>query len=210
VIPGDRVGLVTFAGSATKSCPLTNNYGAFRLALDDVTTRSTARGGTNLGDAIRFAADDCFTDEVRDHKAIILITDGGETEESYAKEASQLAFEERGIRVFTVGLGELGEGARIPITRNGQRTYLQFEDQVIWSKLDPALLQSMAAVADGGYFHNTDFREIYDDVQRKVLDRTFETEQREMQHARFHWFAWPAFVLLMLESLLTDRKAGSA
>ncbi len=207
VLPGDRIGLVTFAGSSTKTCPLTNNYGAFRLSLDDVTTRSTTRGGTNLGDAIRFAAD-CFTDKVKDHKAIILITDGGETEESYAVEAALKVYEEHGIRVFTVGFGDISEGARIPVTQNGRRVYLQFEDQEVWAKLDPSLLQSIAAAGDGGYFHNTDFRAIHDYVQKKVQKQTHETEQKEVRYARFQLFAWAAFLLLMLETLLSDRKAN--
>ena len=41
VLAGDRAGLVTFAGKAVLACPLTINYGAFRLALEDVDTRSS-------------------------------------------------------------------------------------------------------------------------------------------------------------------------
>ncbi len=209
VLPGDRVGLVTFAGKSTRSCPLTINYGSFRLALDAVDTRSTPRGGTNIGDAIRDAVGG-FTDKVKDHKAIIVISDGGETDESYAVEAAQQAFEQRGIRVFTVGFGDMSEGARIPIVRDGQRVYMQFQEQEVWSKLDPTLLQSMAAVADGGYFSNTDFREIYDRIRPKVAAREFESVRREMKFARFHWFAGMALVLLVLETLLTDRKGVRA
>ncbi|MCH7491961.1 MAG: VWA domain-containing protein, partial [Gemmatimonadetes bacterium] len=38
VLPGDRVGLLTFAGKSALACPLTINYGSFRLALDEVDT----------------------------------------------------------------------------------------------------------------------------------------------------------------------------
>ncbi len=205
VLPGDRVGLVTFAGKATQSCPLTVNYGSFRLALDSVTTQNAPRGGTNIGDAVRFAAE-CFTDRVKDNKAIILISDGEETDDSYATEAAQKVFQERGIRVFTVGMGDMNQGGRIPIVRNGQRTYLTFENQEVWTKLHPEMLQSMAAVADGGYFANTDFREMYDRIVPKVAPREFESTRREMRFARFHWFAAPALALLLIEWLMSDRK----
>src|SRR5205814_290587 len=49
---GDRVGLITFAGKAVLKCPLTSDYGYFRLILDDVSTNSAPVGGTLIGDAI--------------------------------------------------------------------------------------------------------------------------------------------------------------
>lgn len=207
VLPGDQVGLITFAGKSALSCPLTNNYGSFLMALDAVTTRSAPRGGTNIGDAVRHAADS-FVDRLKDHKAIIVISDGGETDESYAVEAAQKAFEERGIRVFTVGFGDTTEGGRIPVIRDGRRTYLKFQDQEVWTKLEPRLMQQMAAAADGGYFANTDFREIYDRVRPKVAPREFESTRREMKHVQFQWFAGLALVLLVIETMMTDRKQG--
>ncbi len=47
---GDRIGLITFAGVPTLACPLTNDYGFFRLALSDVSTESSPRGGTLIGE----------------------------------------------------------------------------------------------------------------------------------------------------------------
>jgi Ca-activated chloride channel family protein len=206
VLPGDRVGLVTFAGTSTLRCPLTINYGSFGLALEAVDTRSTPRGGTNIGDAVRHAADS-LSDKVMDHKAIIVISDGGETDESYAVEASRKVFEERGIRVFTVGLGDMTEGARIPVTRDGQRAYLEYQGREIWTKLQPALLQSMARAADAMYFSNPDFRAVYDRIRSEVLPREFRSTRRETRYARFHWFASMALLLLTVETLMTDRKA---
>jgi Ca-activated chloride channel homolog len=207
VLAGDRVGLVTFAGESTVTCPLTTNYGSFRLALDVVDTRSAPRGGTNLGDAVRRAVAS-FVDEVPGHKAIVVISDGGETDESYATEAARNAFVEKGIRVFTVGFGDVVEGARIPVVRNGRRTYLKHEGQEVWTKLDPGLLQSMAGAADGGYFSNVGFQDMYDRIRRKVAPREFETTRRELQYARFHWFAGAALLLLMMETVVSDRKVA--
>ena len=206
VLPGDRVGLVTFAGTSTLTCPLTVNYGSFGLALEAVDTRSTPRGGTNIGDAVRHAADS-LSDKVTDHGAIIVISDGGETHESYVVEASRKVFEENGIRVFTVGLGDLTEGARIPITRDGRHSYMKYQGQEVWTKLEPTLLESMAAVADAMYFSNPDFRAVYDRIRSEVVPREFRSTRRETRYARFHWFAGMALLLLTVETLMTDRKA---
>ncbi len=205
VLPGDRVGLLTFAGKTTLSCPLTINYGSFRMALDAVNTRSAPVGGTLIGDAVRSAAD-AFTDKIKDHKAIIVVSDGGETDDSYAEDAARKAFEEQGIRVFTVGFGDISEGGRIPVMKDGKRVYLKDGQQEVWTKLEPGVLQTMAAVADGGYFSNIDFREMYARIAPKVAAREFESTRREMKYARFHWFAGLAMALLMIETMMTDRK----
>lgn len=206
-LEGDRVGLVTFAGESSRTCPLTINYGAFRLALDAVDTRAAPRGGTNIGDAIRDAARS-FTDPVKDHKAVVLISDGGETDESYAVEAAQNAFEERGIRVFSVGYGDRVLGGRIPVRKDGQRVYLTHQGQEVWTKLAPETLQSVAAVADGGYFTNTDFRDIYEHIKAKVDAQSYELSRKQVKYPRFHWFAGVALALLMMDTLISDRKGG--
>ena len=54
---------------------LTFDYGFFRSLLADTGVGTVALGGTAIGDAIRKAID-AFKDEVRNYKAIILITDG--------------------------------------------------------------------------------------------------------------------------------------
>lgn len=168
-------------------------------------THSVLRGGTNLGDALRHAVDS-FTDDGRDHKAIILFSDGGETEESYPLEAAQHAFSKKGIRVFTLGVGDPIQGARIPITRNGQRTYVKHGEEELWTKLDPTPLKSMAAAADGVYFSSVGEHVIYDRVCARVAPGEAKSIRRRLRHARFHWFACLALVLLTAETLMTDRK----
>jgi len=206
VLRGDRVGLVVFAGTSTLTCPLTINYGSLGLALEAVDTRSTPRGGTNIGDAVRHAADS-LSDQVMDHKAIIVISDGGETDDSYAVGASRSVFEDRGIRVFTVGMGDMTEGARIPLTQGGERAYLEYQGQEVRTKLEPTLLRSMAAAADGAYFSNPDFRVVYDRIRSRVTSRELSTTRKTTRYTRFHWFVSMALLLLTVETLVTDRKA---
>ena len=46
-----------------------------RMALADISTESTSRGGTMIGDAIRTATEEVFDKSSRQYKDLILITD---------------------------------------------------------------------------------------------------------------------------------------
>src|SRR5262249_8754250 len=72
---GDRVALVVSAGDAFIQCPLTLDAAAYRLFLDPAGPDLVPRGGTALETALRRAVS-AFDDEAKDHKAIVLITDG--------------------------------------------------------------------------------------------------------------------------------------
>jgi Ca-activated chloride channel family protein len=77
-LEGDRIALVVFAGTAAVKCPLTLDYGFFRMMLKDISTDSIVRGGTLIGDALRKVMTDVFDDQIKEYKDIILITDGEE------------------------------------------------------------------------------------------------------------------------------------
>ena len=94
IIDGDRVGLVAFAGTAFLQCPLTLDYGAFSLFLDDLDTRLIPVGGTSFGEAINKSMS-AFSDKLKKHKAIVLITDG-EDHQGNAMEIAKAA-KEKGI-----------------------------------------------------------------------------------------------------------------
>jgi Ca-activated chloride channel family protein len=205
---GDRVGLVTFAGVPAVKCPLTVDYGALRLTLETVTVESAARGGSLLGDAIRLAADS-FTDERPENKVIIVLSDG-EDHGSYATEAAGRAFEQRGIPVHTVGIGDSEEGSRIPVEVNGQRTYLVYEGQQVWSRMNEALLRE-TALAGGGAFvpagtASVDLGRIYIERLEPAGRREFERTQVRRREPRYQWFAALALVALLVESFLGDQR----
>lgn len=211
-LPGDRIGLVTFAGTPVLTCPLTINYGALRMILDEVDVRSAPRGGTQIGNAVRLAAAS-FVDRVKDHKALLVITDG-EDHESYPVDAARAAWEDHGIRVFTVGFGDAGRGARIPVEDGAGRKYMVYDGQEVWSKLDPRTLQEMAVVGGGAYFGvgtaDADFKEVYEQINAKVRERELEVAQKQVLIPRFQWFAGLALALLVLETVMTDRRSRSS
>jgi len=202
---GDRVGLVAFAGGATLASPLTLNYGAFRLALEELTPLDSLRGGSMLGDAIRLAAAS-FTDTEPGGKAIVILSDG-EDMESFPAEAAAKAYGDAGIRVFTIGLGDATDGARIPIGGEGAATrWLVFEGQEVWSRMDPDTLTAIALAGDGAFVPagtaQVDMAEVFDAVIAASGRRDLEQGTVRRATPRFAWFAGVALVLLVLEGLL--------
>jgi Ca-activated chloride channel homolog len=146
-LEGERVGLIAFAGQAVVKCPLTADYDTFRRSLDELDPGSAPRGGTAIGDAIRKALEVFHARSERD-QAILLITDGDD-QQSYPLEAAAVAAE-RHVTIFTVGLGDADHGARIP--RTGQaRSFVEYQGQQVWTKLDGSLLKEIALKTSGVY-----------------------------------------------------------
>jgi Ca-activated chloride channel family protein len=146
-LEGERIGLIAFAGQAVVKCPLTVDYDAFRRSLDELDPDSAPRGGTAIGDAIRKALEVFHAQAGRD-QAILLITDGDD-QESYPLEAAAAAAE-RHVTVFTVGLGDADQGARIPNSRQA-RSYLEYHGSQVWTKLNGTLLKEIALKTSGVY-----------------------------------------------------------
>jgi Ca-activated chloride channel family protein len=212
---GDRVGLITFAGLPTLKCPLTHDYGFFRLVLKDVTTKSSPRGGTLIGDAIRKAAE-AFHDSLDTHKVVVLITDG-EDHESYAREAAVNLWNDLEVPIVTIALGDEREGARIPIQTERGEEYLQDEDGPIRSFADFDRLRRIAAVSNLNAFvpagtRNFDLGEIYRKIIVPAVEYQQQTEiERVPLPSQYHVFAAAALILLLVDSFLRDgpRYSGA-
>jgi Ca-activated chloride channel family protein len=209
-LQGDRVGLVAFAGSSVVKCPLTLDYGFFRLMLENISTESVSRGGTMIGDAVRKCVDEVFDDRHKEYKDIILITDG-EDHDSFPVEAATEAGE-RGIRIIAIGIGDEEQGKRIPITdEQGRRMFLKHDGQEIWSKLDADTLRKMVNATPGGRYLNVatgtiDLGQVYMDIIASAEKKALESRTVKRYEEKFQIFAAFAFILLCVEMAVSERK----
>ena len=207
---GDRVGLLVFAGTAAVKCPLTLDYGFFKMMLDNVSTDSISRGGTMIGDAIRVVLDQMLDKQEKKYKDIVLITDG-EDHESFPVEAAKEAAE-KGVRLFIVGLGDEDEGKRIPVTdESGRRTYMKYREQEVWSRLDADTLRKMAMATPGGRYLNVatgtiDLGEVYLQLIGSAEKKELEEETIQKYEEKFQVFLAFAFVLLFLEIMISEQR----
>lgn len=204
-LEGERVGLIAFAGQAVVKCPLTVDYDAFRRTLDDLDTGSAPRGGTAIGDAIRKALE-VFHERAERDQAILLITDGDD-QQSYPLEAAEKAAE-RHVTVFTVGLGDADQGARVPQAADsksaaGSQSFVEYQGQQVWSKLDNTLLKEIALKTSGVYvpvgIKAYDLGELYADYLQGRRGAEDEGHKRLRHGEQFQ-----IFLALALFALLAD------
>lgn len=204
---GDRVGLVVFAGETRQSVPLTSHYEDFKQVLDEVGPQTVRVGGSRLGDALHAAANG-FISKTNDHKTIVVFTDG-EDQESKPDEVAKELFAQHAIRIFTVGLGDMSQGARIPETEDRRGGFVQYEGQQVWSKMNGQILSQIATDTNGAYIpagtRNVNMAEIYHGYVANVEQTEFETAKINAYIARYQWFAAPALALLLLEIWISTR-----
>lgn len=209
ILRGDRVALVAFAGNAVVKCPLTNDYAYFRQSVEDLSPLSVSRGGTNIGDAVRLALGEVFeTDSTT--KDIIVITDG-EDHESFPVEAGKSAGEQ-GVRIIAIGLGDEGEGKPIPITdERGRRSFVMREGKPVLSRLDGAMLRTMALASAGGKYLNVgtgtiELDAVYRQFIQEAEQRTLATADRVRYDEQFQWFLAAAALLLLIDGAIGERR----
>jgi Ca-activated chloride channel family protein len=208
---GDRVGLIAFAGKPVISVPLTTDQGFFLSALEEVDIHSAPRGGSLIGDAIRKAMEAMPPERDRDH--VVLLISDGDDQDSYAEDAAKQAAE-RGIKIFTMGLGDSHEGARIPIRdASGGKSYLKYQGQEVWTKLNPRVLEQIALAAGGAYIpagtQAYDLGQIYAEHLAGLARSEIQSEKRKRYAEQFQWFVCLGVGLLLLEMAVPSYRRSS-
>jgi Ca-activated chloride channel family protein len=209
---GDRIGIVAFAGAAVLKCPLTSDYSFVRLSLDDVSPETVGRGGTAIGDAIRFATSQLLPteDSSKDGRSrtIFLITDG-EDHESRPIDAAQDAGK-KGIRIVTIGLGSELAGALVPTAANDPNGRpvasrpMEFQGERVLSKMDSGVLKKMADATPGGVFLNVGTGNIEMDVVYKRLMKNAVAVKQEATDSVKHTELFQILVGLALMCLFAE------
>ena len=205
---GDRVGLVVFAGETKQAVPLTSHYDDFKQVLESVGPHTLRLGGSRLGDAIESAAKG-FMDKTNEHRTIVLFTDGEDHESDPTVIAKKL-HEEQGIRIFTVGLGDMDQGSRIPDNQMKADAFLQHEGQQVWSKMNGQVLNAIATESEGAYIpagtKQVNMADVYHNYVANIEQTEFETATINAWVPRYQWFAAAALLFLCLEILVSTRR----
>lgn len=209
-LSSDRIGLIAFAGGSFLQCPLTVDYAAFLMTLDDLYAGIIPRGGTRIAQALEQALES-FEEETDSDKAIVLITDGEDHEGDPSRLADQL--KRRGIRVYSIGVGTL-DGEPIPIRNEQGRLEFQKNDQgnVVTSALDEGPLQKLALETGGMYVRSAPgdfgFERIIQQGIDKLKRSELESRMAKEFEDRYYWFVAAAILLLILENFIGERRRG--
>jgi Ca-activated chloride channel family protein len=209
MLRGDRVGLVLFSGNAFLQCPLTLDYGACLMFLDYIDTTIIPQEGTNFAEATKTAVR-AFDDKKRSSKAIILISDGGNLRGDPIAAAREA--KEKGIKIYTIGIGREDEEVPIPLREGGLK---YSRGKMVTTKLEDEVLQEIALASDGAYVRSItgdlDLEKIYyEEIHEKLERQELESTRRKKWEERFQWPLFLALSLLLAEGFLGNRKRDAA
>jgi Ca-activated chloride channel family protein len=207
-LKGDRIGIVTFAGSAVVECPLTLDYGAASLFLDVANTEIVPDPGTSLAAAIETATS-AFIAKEQKYKALILFTDGEDLEGQVDSAADKA--KDAGVIIYAVGIGT-PQGRPIPI-RDQKGDVVEYRKdpngQVVISSLDERSLAEIATRTGGRYFRATtsenEMDALYDDIS-KLEKKELESRLYQNFEDQFQYPLALALLCLVGEACLSERR----
>lgn len=152
-LEGDRVGLLVFTGDAFVQSPLTQDYSALRLYLDIARTDQMPSSTTNFLAAMEEAEEafESIEDNSNAADVLLFIADGENHGPDFTDAAQRLT--DKGITIFTVGIGTAG-GGRIPVYENGEfRGYHQDrQGNEVTSSLSSETMREIASAGGGNYY----------------------------------------------------------
>jgi Ca-activated chloride channel family protein len=205
---GDRIGLVSFSGTAVVQCPLTLDHGAIELFLDAAGAGMVPEPGTSLASAIETATS-AFIEKERKYKVLILFTDGEDLEGQVDKAIRKAR--EAGVIIYAVGVGT-PQGKPIPI-RDSKGDVIEYrkdpDDRVVISSLDETSLAEIASETGGRYFRATtsenEIEALYNDISG--LEKK-ELESRLFQNFedRFQYPLALSILFLIAGSWISERR----
>lgn len=198
---GDRIGLVIYAGEAYTPCPATLDYAILKEQIDQITGEYLEPGtaiGTGLGTAVSRLRSDSLPSKV-----IILLTDGSNNYGDLTPEMAAELAKAKNIRVYTIGVGSMGEAPSPVMTPFG----IRYENVPV--EIDELTLMKIADKTNGKYFRATDelgLKKIYGEIEklekRKMLDKQFKSEPPATPAAFLNWAFLIAVITWSVNTLL--------
>jgi len=201
----NRIGIVVFAGHAYIQMPLTADNNAAKLYISSINTGMVPVQGTVVGDALKMCYN-AFSGKDKKYKAVILLSDGEDHDDNANSIAAAMA--EDGIIIHTVGIGS-PEGAPI-IDETTNEIKKDKDGNTVISKLNEDALKQIAAKGKGTYQLFTSSDEVAANLEKQLASmekRPISASSATEYTHFFPWFLLIAFVLLIAELLISERKS---
>lgn len=215
LMPGNKTGLIAFAGSAALMSPLTSDPGALKLYIDSLDTYAVSTQGTAFEPALSFAKE-AFekggvtqSTDLKTTRVIIVASDGEDQEEGALEAAKALAKD--GVKIISVAYGT-EKGGTIP-TRDpfGNLTGAKKdrEGNTIMTTVKGEFLKSLAQAGEGSFyfasFDGSHLKQIANDIslyEKALFDSSMVVQYDEK-------FVYPlsiGLVILILSLMISDRR----
>ena len=206
-LKGDRVAIIVFAGTSHLYLPLTTDYEAAYLFLDQIDTNMIPTQGTALSSAIQTGLS-AFSEDDSKYKVLILITDGEDHEGeaiSLARQASK-----RGMIIHTIGVGTIA-GSLIPnINSSGIIEYKKDNSgKLVTSQLNEKILEEIAEAGRGAFirFNNkpANYKNILNQID-SMEKRTVKSHVYSEFEEQYQKFGILSLCLMIASMLISTRK----
>ncbi len=205
----DRVGIIAYAAKAVPQLPITTDYSAAKMFLQNMNTDMLSSQGTAIDEAIQLSRS-YYNDEEQTNRVLVIISDG-EDHNNLSLDVAEAAAKE-GIKIFTIGVGT-EKGGPIPIKRNGiVMSYKKDQnDATVITKLNKKTLSEIADEANGTYVdgkNTIDVIETVGEILNKMDKKEFEAKEFAEFKDQFQWFLGLGLFFLILDVLFLERKTA--
>ena len=205
----DRVGIIAYAAKAVPQLPITTDYSAAKMFLQNMNTDMLSSQGTAIDEAIQLSRS-YYNDEEQTNRVLVIISDG-EDHNNLSLDVAEAAAKE-GIKIFTIGVGT-EKGGPIPIKRNGiVMSYKKDQnDATVITKLNKKTLSEIADEANGRYVdgkNTSDVIETVGEILNKIDKKEFEAKEFAEFKDQFQWFLGLGLFFLILDVLFLERKTA--
>ena len=205
----DRVGIIAYAGKAVPQLPITTDYAAAKMFLQNMNTDMLSSQGTAIDEAIQLSRT-YFNDAEQTNRVLVIISDGEDHNDLNLGVAKAAAKE--GIKIFTIGVGS-EKGGPIPLKRNGvvMRYKKTQKGETVITKLNPNTLTAIAEEANGLFIQGQNTKQVTEkiaEILNKLEKKEFEAKEFSEFKDQFQWFLGVGLFFLILDVLFLERKTA--
>ncbi len=207
-LTSDRIGIIAYAGKAFPQLPITTDYSAAKLFLQNINTDMLSSQGTAIDEAIQLART-YYNDEDQTNRILIIISDGEDHNDASTDIAQKAA--EEGIKIFTIGVGN-AKGGPIPLRKNGKILSYKKDSkgETVITKLNEDTLKMIANEANGQYINGQNTNAAVANQIKTILNKLdkkeFEAKQFSDFKDQFQWFLGLGLFFLLLDIFLLEQK----
>lgn len=198
--PGDRFGIIAFAGDSALVCPLTLDHAYVKTILRSLNTDMLSKEGTDISEAF-MEVEQVFKEDIEKSgkedkyaRAVIIISDGEDLSENAGNKAETL-----GENIFLIVVGmATPQGAEIKFPEWMKR-YVKTSNINLTHKsvLDEKKLQDIAVKGKGFYIRttmdDTDINMILSELEKIRMFSQTDT----LRYQKVNRYRWPLAIALV-------------
>lgn len=218
LMPGNKVGIIAFAGSSSLLCPLTTDPNALKMYIDSLDINSVSTQGTNFETALSYAQDAFDKGGVTQNQTnkttrVVLVVSDGEDQEAGALDmAKKLA--DQGVRIFTMAYGTEKGAAIVTRDPSGNMTGYKKDSsgQTIITQVKGDFLKQLASEGKGkfyfSYLGGDHLKTFINDLS--LLEKSqFQSSMTTQYDEKFTLPLLIGFVLLFISFFISERKKNA-